>query len=132
MLDAGCEWLRAAISVAPGRRTGAKENYRTASLIIFTFGLLRRSEAEPRADAIHAEAMANLAGVAAEIEELAIGELRILAITGGYFAAEKLLDPVFMRGVARHLTPSYSPWACRAAGCCSRPRACRGPPPSPA
>lgn len=68
-----------------------------------TFGLLRRSEAEPRADAIHAEAMANLAGVAAEIEELAIGELRILAITGGYFAAEKLLDPVFMRGVARHL-----------------------------
>lgn len=68
-----------------------------------TFGLLRRPEAEPRAEAIHVEAMANLAGVEAETEEVSIGELRAIAVGGSFFAAEKLLDPVFMRTLARRL-----------------------------
>lgn len=68
-----------------------------------TFGLLRRAEAEPRAEAIHTEAMANVAGIAAEVDEVAVGGLRMLSVTGSFFATEKLLDPPFLRGLARRL-----------------------------
>jgi hypothetical protein len=61
------------------------------------FGLLLRTEHEPRAEAVHAEAMANVRAQDVQVEELDDDELVVLAVSGSFFATEKLLDRGFMR-----------------------------------
>jgi len=68
-----------------------------------TFGLLQRPRHEPRAEEVHAKAMVNVRGQEAEIEELEVGELAVLAVSGSFFATEKLLDPVFMQELHERL-----------------------------
>jgi hypothetical protein len=68
-----------------------------------TFSLLQHERHAERADAIHDEAMANIRGQPAEVDELDVDGLRILAVSGGFFAAEKLLDRDFMRELAGRL-----------------------------
>jgi hypothetical protein len=65
-----------------------------------TFGLLLRANHEARAETVHHEALANIAGQEVEIEDLPIDDMRLFAISGSFFATEKLLDAGFMRRLA--------------------------------
>lgn len=68
-----------------------------------TFGLLQRPKHEPRAEEVHAKAMANVRGQDVDVQELEVGELEVLAVSGSFFATEKLLDPVFMKELHERL-----------------------------
>ena len=69
-----------------------------------TFGLLKKDGTREKSiDEIHARAMANLKAVEVQIEEIDLPELKVLAIGGGYFAAEKILDEDFMRQMQERL-----------------------------
>ena len=68
-----------------------------------TFGLLQRPRHEPRAEEVHAQAMANVRDQVVEVEELEVGDLRVLAVSGSFFATEKLLDPDFMAALHARL-----------------------------
>lgn len=68
-----------------------------------TFGVLHRAGFErPVAEAL-AEALARLPAVIPTIEEIHADDLVLLAATGSYFAAEKLLDRGFLRGLHAEL-----------------------------
>jgi hypothetical protein len=48
-------------------------------------------------DALHVQAMQNLAAEEVEVEHVEVDSLTMLAISGSFYAAEKLLDRAFMR-----------------------------------
>ncbi len=54
-------------------------------------------------DALHAQALENLKAVEVEIEEVKGPSVKVLAVSGHYFAAEKVLDVAFMRSMHAHL-----------------------------
>jgi len=54
---------------------------------------------EHEVDALHAQAVENLKAVEVEVEEIGESEGKMLVVSGSYFAAEKLLDGDFMRGM---------------------------------
>jgi hypothetical protein len=61
---------------------------------------------EHQLDALHEQAIENLKTLDAEVEEVDAGQLKMLVVSGHYFAAEKVLDGDFMRGIhARLRTP---------------------------
>jgi uncharacterized protein YtpQ (UPF0354 family) len=60
------------------------------------FSLTRASGGEDVA-ALHAEALRNLASQEAAVESIDVDGSTVLIVSGGYYAAEKLLDVAFMR-----------------------------------
>ena len=68
-----------------------------------TFGMIRRDAIDrPAEDAMEA-ALANLSEETVEIENLQLEGLSVRVITGSFYAAEKLLDREFMRGMHAEL-----------------------------
>jgi hypothetical protein len=68
-----------------------------------TFGMIRREAlGRPPAEA-WAEALANLAEEPVEREWLEAGGLGLVAVTGSFYAAEKLLDRAFLRAIHAEL-----------------------------
>ncbi len=69
-----------------------------------SFGIFLRSpEREQRVEEIHAEALRNLAAVEVQTMELQLDEARVIIVGDSYYAAEKLLDVAFMRGLHARL-----------------------------
>jgi hypothetical protein len=68
-----------------------------------TFGMIRREALERTPDDALDDAIANVATEAVTDELLRFGELVVLAVTGSFYAAEKLLDREFMRSLHRRL-----------------------------
>ena len=64
-----------------------------------TFGMMRKEALGPSPDDAMARALANLAAEPVETEELHADGMMILVVTGGFYAAEKLLDEAFMRSL---------------------------------
>lgn len=64
-----------------------------------TFGMIREGALARPADDVWAEALANLAAEPVELAELAGGELAMLAVSGSFYAAEKLLDRSLLRAL---------------------------------
>jgi hypothetical protein len=64
-----------------------------------TFGMMRKEALGPSADDAIARALANLAEEDVDTEELHADGMMILVVTGGFYAAEKLLDEAFMRSL---------------------------------
>jgi uncharacterized protein YtpQ (UPF0354 family) len=54
-------------------------------------------------EALHAQALENLKAVSVELEEFGEGSQRVLAVSGHYFAAEKVLDVPFLRAMHERL-----------------------------
>jgi hypothetical protein len=64
----------------------------------------RDNESGEDVDALRAEALANLAAIEVETDTLQVGDdLELVSVHGSFFAAEKVLDPVFMRGLHERL-----------------------------
>jgi hypothetical protein len=57
----------------------------------------------PPTPELRASAARNLAAIAATIDELSFPEGRVALVTGDFYAAEKLLDPAFMKRVQSHI-----------------------------
>lgn len=68
-----------------------------------TFALIMGEEFAQRRDAIVAEALRNIRGVEPHLERHQVAGTELLAVSGHYFAAEKLLDPDFMRHLGKLL-----------------------------
>ncbi len=65
-----------------------------------TFGMMRRESLGARSvDEALDVAIANLADEPAEREAIVFGDMRVIAVTGGFYAAEKLLDRALMRAL---------------------------------
>ncbi|MGE3765963.1 MAG: hypothetical protein AB7L94_27155, partial [Kofleriaceae bacterium] len=64
-----------------------------------TFGMMRKEALGPSPDDAMARALENLADEPVDIEELHAEGMVILAVSGGFYAAEKLLDEAFMRSL---------------------------------
>ena len=62
-----------------------------------TFGMIRREALEGSSDDAMARALASLADEHPTVEDARFGELRMIVVSGSYYAAEKLLDRAFMR-----------------------------------
>ena len=58
---------------------------------------------EHEIDALHAQAVETLKGVEVEVQEIDESEGKLFVVSGSYFAAEKLLDADFMRGMHERL-----------------------------
>jgi hypothetical protein len=68
--------------------------------------LNRENDAELAADleGLHKQAIANLAHITdVEVKDFEVGPLKLVAVSGSYFAAEKILDAPFMRAIAKRL-----------------------------
>jgi hypothetical protein len=61
-----------------------------------TFGMLRREALERPADEALAQALVNLADEPVELDEMRVGDLDLVVVTGSFYAAEKVLDRRFM------------------------------------
>ena len=68
-----------------------------------TFGMIRRDTLERTPDDALDDAIANLPGEQIADELLRFGELVVLAVSGSFYAAEKLLDRAFMRALHHRL-----------------------------
>jgi len=69
-----------------------------------SFSLFKRGGSRDGAlDGLHAQALENLKAVPVEFQELGEGPQRMLAVSGHYFAAEKVLDVSFMRAMHERL-----------------------------
>jgi hypothetical protein len=68
-----------------------------------TFGMIRREALESAPDDALDDAIANVASEPVTDELLRFGELVVLAVTGSFYAAEKLLDRDFMQSLHRRL-----------------------------
>ncbi len=64
-----------------------------------TFSLLLRAHEAARADEIHGEALANIAGQTVELDDQDFEGQRVIVVCNSWFAAEKLLDVEFMRAL---------------------------------
>lgn len=67
-----------------------------------TFGAFRAERAGDL-DVLHDRALANLAGQEVTVEELELEGMTVIAVSGSFYAAEKLLDRGFLRGLHRQL-----------------------------
>lgn len=61
-----------------------------------TFGLLQDHRKDDR-DRVHATALDNIAKVEVTLERFEVADIKLTAVTGSFFATEKLLDRAFMR-----------------------------------
>ncbi|OJH37650.1 hypothetical protein [Cystobacter ferrugineus] len=69
-----------------------------------SFSLFKRGGSrDGELDALHAQALENLKAVSVEIDEHGEGPQRVLAVSGHFFAAEKVLDVPFMRAMHERL-----------------------------
>jgi hypothetical protein len=69
-----------------------------------SFAIFVKDEARKRdLGLLHAEAVENLKAVEVHIEEVDAGELKLLAVSGHYFAAEKVVDVGFMKRLHERL-----------------------------
>jgi hypothetical protein len=69
-----------------------------------TFAFFKREGTrEEELDALHAQALENLRATSVELQEIGEGPRRVLAVSGHYFAAEKVLDIVFLRAMHERL-----------------------------
>lgn len=66
-----------------------------------TLAIIRTDSGEPAPD--HKEALANLRAQKVEIEQHDIAGMTMLSVGGNFFAAEKLLDVAFMKGLEMRL-----------------------------
>jgi hypothetical protein len=64
-----------------------------------TFGMIRKEALERPAEAAWEDALANLAAEQVDVELMRVGELDLVAVSGSFYAAEKLLDTEFMRSL---------------------------------
>jgi hypothetical protein len=64
-----------------------------------TFGMMRKEALGPSPEDAMVRALANLATEDVETEELHADGMMIVVVTGGFYAAEKLLDETFMRSL---------------------------------
>jgi hypothetical protein len=71
-----------------------------------TFGMIRREALERTPDEALDDAIANVATEPVTDELLRFGDLAVLAVTGSFYAAEKLLDRAFMQTLHRRLDSS--------------------------
>ena len=71
-----------------------------------TFGMIRQDALDTDVDDAGATALANLAAEPVTIEELHADGMILLAVSGSFYAAEKLLDEPFMRRLHRDLGAS--------------------------
>jgi len=62
-----------------------------------TFGMIRRDALAQPPDEAMAQALANLAAEAVDLEDVRAGELHLVAVSGSFYAAEKLLDHELMQ-----------------------------------
>ncbi|WNG14956.1 hypothetical protein [Cystobacter fuscus] len=69
-----------------------------------SFSLFRRGGSrDGELDTLHAQALENLKAISVELQELGEGPRRVLAVSGHYFAAEKVLDVPFLRAMHERL-----------------------------
>src|SRR5262249_39391408 len=68
-----------------------------------TFGMIRRDTLERTPDDALDDAIRNVVGEQITDERLRFGELVVLAVSGSFYAAEKLLDHGFMQSLHRRL-----------------------------
>jgi hypothetical protein len=69
-----------------------------------SFSLFKRGGSrDGEVDALHAQALENLQAISVEVQELGEGPHRVLAVSGHYFAAEKVLDVPFLRAMHERL-----------------------------
>ncbi len=54
-------------------------------------------------DKLHAEALANIAKHEVTVEDVELADTRLLAVTGSYYATEKILDVAFMKELGKRL-----------------------------
>ena len=64
-----------------------------------TFGMIRKEALERPTETAWEEALANLAAEPVDAEHMCVGELDLVAVSGSFYAAEKLLDVDFMRSL---------------------------------
>jgi hypothetical protein len=65
-----------------------------------TFAIfMRDGKREKELDVLRAQALGNLAKLEATVERIDLDRLTFWAVHGGYFAAEKILDVAFMKGL---------------------------------
>jgi hypothetical protein len=64
-----------------------------------TFGLMTRDGAKDDVEVVHAQAIANLRAQEVEVQSFELADVEILAVTGSFFATEKVLDREFMQGL---------------------------------
>jgi len=72
-----------------------------------TFAMIGREALERTPDQAWAEALANLVAEPTEIEEILVGDVHMVAVSGSFYAAEKLLDRVLLRGLHAQLGALY-------------------------
>ena len=69
-----------------------------------SFSLFKRGGSrDGELDVLHAQALENLKAISVEVQELGEGPHRVLAVSGHYFAAEKVLDVPFLRAMHERL-----------------------------
>ncbi|MET0401036.1 MAG: hypothetical protein ABW123_01480 [Cystobacter sp.] len=69
-----------------------------------SFSLFKREGVgEEEVDALHAQALENLRAIDVELQEVQEGPRRVLAVSGHYFAAEKVMDAAFLRTLHERL-----------------------------
>ncbi len=72
-----------------------------------TFGMIRRDALAKSPDDAWAEALANLAAEDVELAQVTANEVTMIAVSGSFYAAEKLLDPAQLHSLhARLDTPT--------------------------
>lgn len=72
-----------------------------------TFGMLRKDALSQSPDEAWREALANLAAEEVELAQVTSGEVSMIAVSGSFYAAEKLLDRGQLRALHAHLdTPT--------------------------
>lgn len=65
-----------------------------------SFAIMTTSESEDL-EAVHAQALENLAAQEVSVDPLEVGGIKLLVVSGNYYASEKLLDARFMRDLHR-------------------------------
>jgi hypothetical protein len=69
-----------------------------------TFAFTPRDGAD--LEALHKEAIANLANIKVNVQELDLSTTKMIAVDGGYFVTEKILDVAFMKTLHARLKTS--------------------------
>jgi hypothetical protein len=82
-----------------------------------TFGMIRREALPKSPDAAFAEAIVNLGDEEVICEEVEVGGVPIIIVSGSFYAAEKVLDPEFMRSIHDQTGSSLLAVSTPARGC---------------
>ncbi|HEU0030485.1 MAG TPA: hypothetical protein VFQ53_07630 [Kofleriaceae bacterium] len=67
-----------------------------------SFGIMKEPTTED-VEKIHAEALANIAKQEVTVDDVEVGGVKVLAVSGSFYATEKLLDVAFMKTLHRRL-----------------------------